>query len=116
MLSVVNVPSEKVDARNCSEMLMDDSSGVGQLRSISWISRSLKPRTHHLALALYPVSVSFQRKSRREEITRSLLFFADHICLRGIYDCHRLEIKYSLSFGFVGFRKLRLLFDKKVIQ
>ena len=64
----VNVPSEAVDARICSVMLMDDSSGVGQLRSISWISGSLKPCTH---FALHPVSVSFQCRTRREEITRS---------------------------------------------
>ena len=30
-----NVPFDVVDARICSVMLMDDSSGVGQLRSIS---------------------------------------------------------------------------------
>ena len=69
-----NVPSDVVDARICSVMVMDDSSGVGQLRSISWMSGSLKPCTHHLALALYPVSVSFQRRTRREEITRSRCF------------------------------------------
>ena len=68
------VPSDVVDARICSVMLMDDSSGVGQLRSISWMSGSLRPCTHHLALALYPVSVSFQRRTRREEITLSLCF------------------------------------------
>ena len=64
----VNVPSEAVDARIRGVMLMDDSSGVGQLRSISWISGSLKPCTH---FALHPVSVSFQCRTRREEITRS---------------------------------------------
>ena len=57
-----NVPSRVVDAGICSVMLMDDSSGVGQLRSVSWISGSLKPCTHHRAFALYPVSVSFQRR------------------------------------------------------
>ena len=36
-----NVPSDVVDGRICSVLLMDDSSGVGQLRSISWMS--LKP-------------------------------------------------------------------------
>ena len=36
-----NVSSEAIDARICSVILMDDSSGVGQLRSISWISGSL---------------------------------------------------------------------------
>ena len=70
-----NVPSDVVDARICSVMLMDDSSGVGQLRSISWMSGSPKPCTHNLALALYRVSVSFQRRTRREEITRSRCFF-----------------------------------------
>ena len=46
------VPSEVVDAKIWSVMLMDDNSGVGQLRSISWMSGSLKPFTHHPALAL----------------------------------------------------------------
>ena len=40
--------------------------------------------------------------------------FSDHIRLRGVYDGHRLEIGYSLPFGFVFFRKLRLLFGRKV--
>ena len=31
-----------------------------------------------------------------------MLFFSDHIRLRGIYDYHRLEIEYSLPFGFDG--------------
>ena len=111
-----NVPSDVVDARICSVTLMDDSSGVGQLRSISWMSLSLKPCTHHLALALYPVSVSFQRRTRREEIILSPFFFSDHICLRGVYDGHRLVIEYSLPFGFDCFRELRVLFGRKVFQ
>ena len=40
---------------------------------------------------------------------------SDHIRLRGIYDCHRLDIEYSLPFGFGCFRKLRLLFGRKVV-
>ena len=83
-----NVSSAAVDARICSVMFMDDSSGVGQPRSISWMSGSLKPCTHHLALALY---------------------LSDHIRLRGVNDVHRLEIEYSMPFGFDCFRKLRLL-------
>ena len=112
-----NVPSDVVDARICSVMLMDDSSGVGQLRSIWWMSGFLKPCTHHLALALalYPVSVSFQRRTRREEITVSLCLSSDHIRLRGVYDGHRLEVEYSLPFGFDCFRTLRLLFGRKVV-
>ena len=43
------------------------------------------------------------------------LFFSDHIRLRGIYDCHRLEIEHSLPFGFDCFRNLRLLFGRKVV-
>ena len=43
------------------------------------------------------------------------LFFSDHIRLRGIHDCHRLEIEYSLPSGFDCFRKLRLLFGRKVV-
>ena len=109
-----NVPSDVVDARICSLMLMDDSSGVGQLRSISWMSGSPKPCTHNLALALYRVSVSFQRRTRREEITRSRCFFSYHIRLRGVYDGHHLEIEYSLPIGFDCFRKLSLLFGRKV--
>ena len=102
-------------ARICRVMLMDDSSGVGQLRSISWIAGSLKPCTHYLALAMHLVSVSFQRRTRREEITRSRCFFSDHIRLRGVHDGHRLEIEYSLPFGFDCFRKLCLLFGRKVV-
>ena len=33
----------------------------------------------------------------------------------GVYDCYRLEIEYSLPFGFDCFRKLRLLFDRQVV-
>ena len=110
-----NVPSESVDPRMCSVLLLDDNSGVGQLRSISWISGSLKPCKHQLALALYPVSVSFQRRKRSRGNHSFALFFSDHICLRGIYDRHSLEIKYSLLFGFECFRKMRLLFGRKVV-
>ena len=46
-----NVPFDVIDAKICSVMLMDDKSGVGQLRSISWMTGSLKTCTHHLALA-----------------------------------------------------------------
>ena len=42
------------------------------------------------------------------------VFFSDHIRLRAVYDGHRLEIEYSLPFGFVCFRKLRVLFGRKV--
>ena len=107
-----NVPSEVVDACICSVMLMDDSSSVGQLRSISWMSGSLNPCTHHLALALYPVSVSFQRKARKDH--PCTLFFSDHIRLRGIYDRHSLEIEYCLPFVFDCFRELRSVLGRKV--
>ena len=110
-----NVPSYVVDGRICSVMLMDYSSGVGQLRSILCFSGSLNPCTHHLALALYPVSVSFQRKTRREDITRSRCFFSCHIRLHGAYDGHRIEIEYSLPFGFDCFRKLHPFFGRKVV-
>ena len=107
------VPSDVVDARICSVMLMDDSSGVGQLRSISCMSGSLNPCTHHLALALYPVSVlSTQNKARGDH--PFTVFFSYHIRLRGVHDGHRLEIEYSLPFGFDCFRKLHLLFGRKV--
>ena len=83
----------------------DDSSGVGQLRSISWMSGSLKPCTHHLALALYPVSVSFQQRTRREEITRSLCVFSliASACVESIIvtalksstPCHSVSIAFE---------------------
>ena len=115
LAKMLSLRSDVVDARICSVMLMDDSSGVGQLRSFSCMSGSLNPCTHHLALALYPVSVSFQRRTRREEITLFTVFFSDHIHLHGVYDGHRLEIEYSLPFGFNCFRKLRLLFCRQVV-
>ena len=99
-----NVLSDVVDARICSVMLMDDSSGVGQLRSISWMSGSLKPCTHHLALASYPVSVSFQRRTRREEITLSLCFSQiTSVCaesmmvtaLKSSTPCHSVSIVFD---------------------
>ena len=46
------VPSEVVDTTIWSVMLMDDNSGGGHLRSISWMSGSLRPCTHHLVLGL----------------------------------------------------------------
>ena len=49
---LAEIPSDVVDVKICSVMLMDDNSGVGQLRSVPWMSGSSKPRTHHLALAL----------------------------------------------------------------
>ena len=42
------------------------------------------------------------------------VFFSEHIRLRGVHDGHRLTIEYSLPFGFDCFRKLRLLFGRKV--
>ena len=99
-----NVPSDAVDARICSVMLMDDSCGVRQPRSISWISGSLKPCTHHLALALYPVSVSFQRRTRRQDITRSrCLSLVTSACtesmmvaaLKSSTPCHSVSIAFE---------------------
>ena len=105
-----NVPSDVVDARICRVMLMDDSSGVGQLRSISWMSGSLKPCTHHVSgVCLLPA----QDKARGDH--SFTVFFSDPIRLRGVYDGHRLETGYSLPFGFDCFRKLRLLFGRKVV-
>ena len=100
-----NVPCDVVG----SVMLMDDKSGFGQLRSISWMSGSLKPCTHHLALAFYPVSVSFQRRTRREEITLSLCFsLITSACvesmmvpaLKSSTTCHSV----SIAFGRKVFR------------
>ena len=42
------------------------------------------------------------------------LFFSDRLSLCGINDGHRLEIEYSLPFGFDCFRKKCLLFGRKV--
>ena len=50
--SSAKVPSDVVDARICNVTLIDDKFEVGQLRSISWMSGSLKQCAHHLALAL----------------------------------------------------------------
>ena len=81
-----NVPSDVADARTCSVMLMDDSS------------------THHLALALYPVSVSFQRRTRREDITRSrCLSLITSACtestmvtaLKSSTPCHSVSIAFK---------------------
>ena len=99
-----NVPSDVVDAWICSVMLMGGSSGVGQLRSISCMSGSLNPCTHHLALALYPVSVSFQRRTRREESTRSRCFsLITSACvesmmvtaLKSSTPCHSVSIAFE---------------------
>ena len=85
--------------------VMDDSSGVGQLRSISWMSGSLKPCTQHLALALYPV----------QEITISRCFsLITSACVESMMVT-ALKIGHSLPFGFDCFRKLRLLFCRKVV-
>ena len=46
------VPSDLVDARIYDVTLIDDKSAFGQLRSISWMSGSLKQCAHHLPLAL----------------------------------------------------------------
>ena len=108
-----NIPSEAVDARICSVMLMDDSSGVWTTALSLVDVRILETMC---APSLWPCirCVSFQRRTRRE-ITRSRCFFSDHIRLRGVYNCHRLEIKCSLPFRFDCFRKLRLLFGRKVV-
>ena len=109
-----NIPSDVVDARICSVMLMDDSSGVGQLRSISWMSGSWKPCTHHLALALHPVSVSFQRRTKREEITRSRCFsLITYVCTETMMVTASKKVLLAILFDC--FRKLHLLFDRKAV-
>ena len=99
-----NVPSDVVDARICSVMLMDDNSGVGRLRSISCMSGSLNPCTHHLALALYPVSVSFQRRKKAKGYHRSLCFsLITSACtesvmvtaLKSSTPCHSVSIAFE---------------------
>ena len=68
------------------------------------MSGSLNPCTHHLALALYPVSVSFQRRTRREEITRSRCFsLITSACagsmmvtaLKSSTPCHSVSIAFE---------------------
>ena len=54
-----------------------------------------------------------QNKARRDH--PFTVFLSYHIRLHGVYDCHRLEIEYSLPFCFDCFRKLRLLFGRKVV-
>ena len=55
------VPSERAEARIRIMMFVDATSGVGQLHSISSMSGSLNPCTHHRAFAMCPLHVSFQR-------------------------------------------------------
>ena len=110
-----NVPSEVVEARICTVMLMEDSSGVGQLRSISWDVRILEPVHAPSGLGLVPSVCLLPAEDKASGDHSFTLFFFGHIRLRGIYDGHRLEIEYCLPFGFDCFRKLRLLFGRKVV-
>ena len=96
-------------------MLMDDSSGVGQLRSISWISGSLKPCTHHRAFASVSSVCLLPAQNKARGDYSFTLFFSDHIRLRGIYDRHSLEIEHPLPFGFDCFQKLRSVLGRKLI-
>ena len=100
-----NVPSDVGDARICSVMLMDDSSGVWQVRSISWMSGSLKPCTHQLSLA-FVTSICLlpaQDKSRGDHSVA--LFFSDHTrlhvesiivtALKSSTPCHSVSIAFE---------------------
>ena len=58
-----------VGGRICIIILMDVTSGVGQLHSSSWTSGSFNPRTHNHVFAMCPLPVCFQRKTSLEEIT-----------------------------------------------
>ena len=108
------VPSDVVDARFCSVMLTDDSSGVGQLRSISWMSGSLKTVHAPSGLGLVPSVCLLPAKDKARGDHPFTVFFSDHIRMRGVYDGHRLEIECSLPFGFDCFRKLRSVLGRKV--
>eukprot|EP00959_Pyramimonas_sp_CCMP1952_P305685 6396831-Pyramimonas_sp.AAC.1 len=55
--------SNLLDHIACVAMRSATNCGVGQLRSISMISGSLKPCATHLALAAAPCSVGFHRSS-----------------------------------------------------
>ena len=109
------VPSDEVDARICSVMLMDDNSGVGQRRSISWMSRSFEAMHAPSGLGLVASICLLPSQSKARGDHSVTLFLSDHACLRGINDRHSLEIEYSLPFGFNCFRELRSLFGRKVV-
>ena len=69
------VRSDEVDAKICSVVLMDDSSGVGQLRSISWVSGSSKTMHAPSGLGLLPQCLFPSSEGQGErEITLSLCF------------------------------------------
>ena len=104
-----NVPSDVV----VSAMLMDDKSGFGQLRSISWMSGSLKTVHAPSCLGLLPSVCLLPAKDKARRDHPFTVFFSDHIRLRGVYDGHRLEIENSLPFGFDCFR---FLFGRKVFR
>ena len=63
---------------------------------------------------IHPSVCLFPAKDQARGDHPFTVFFSDHIRLRGIYDGRCLEIEYSLPFGFDCFRKLRLLFGRKV--
>ena len=110
-----NVPCNAVDARICSVVLMDDSSGVGQLRKKKTVDvRILKTVHAPSGLGLVPSVCLLPAKDKARGDHPFTVFFSDHIRLRGVYDGHRLEIEYSLPFGFDCFRKLRLLSGRTV--
>ena len=54
-----------------------------------------------------------QNKARRDH--PFTVFFSYHIRLHGVYDGQRIEIEYSLPFGFDCFRKLHLYFGRKAV-
>ena len=95
-------------------MLMDDSSGVGQAALLVYI-RIFEPVRALSGLGLVSGVCLLPTQNKARGYHPFTVFFSDHIRLHGIYDCHRLEIEYSLTFGFGCFRKLRLLFGRKVV-
>ena len=95
-------------------MLMDDSSGVGQLRSNLMDVRILKTVHAPSGLGLVPCVCLLPGQDKSGGDHPFTVFFSDHIRLRGVYDGHRLEIEYFLPFGLDCVRKLRLFFGRKV--
>ena len=95
-----NVPSEVVDVRICNVMLVDDNSGVGQLRSITGILEAVHAPSG-LGLVTCVCLLPAQEKSRRNYSVA--LFLSYHVRLRGVDDRHSLEVEHQLPLCFDRF-------------
>ena len=110
-----NVPSDVVDARICSVMLMDDSSGVWATALNLVYIRILETVHAPSGLRLVPSVCLLPTQNKARGYHTFTMFFSYHIRLHGVYDGHRLKIDYSLPFGFECFRKLHSFFGRKVV-